>query len=127
MKHLMMAMWNTHIEAKKIEQDPGMMQSVEEHQDIHTQDTAVKPVGEPRKQRRVWKLAAERQQKPKDRTRGNCGTACRKNVSLHATVAWRKRNSIRQIWSAEYIGRSRQEDNSQCKSGTVQGTQWQEI
>jgi hypothetical protein len=43
----MMATWNTNPEAMKIEQDPGMMQSVEEHQEIPTEDAAVMPVGEP--------------------------------------------------------------------------------
>jgi hypothetical protein len=50
-------------EAKKTEQDPEMMQSAEEHQEIHTEDATIMPVGEPRKQRRVRKLAAERRQK----------------------------------------------------------------
>jgi hypothetical protein len=31
-KHLMMSKWNTNPEAMKIEQNPGMMQSMEEHQ-----------------------------------------------------------------------------------------------
>jgi hypothetical protein len=49
----MMKTCNTHIEIKKIEQDPEMMQSVEEHQDISTEDVAEMPVGEPNKRRRV--------------------------------------------------------------------------
>jgi predicted nuclease with TOPRIM domain len=53
MKHLMMPTWNAHQETTEIEQDPGMMQSVKEHQDIPTQDAAVMSVGEPRKQCRV--------------------------------------------------------------------------
>jgi protoporphyrinogen oxidase len=73
MKHLMMATWNTHTETKKIEQDPRMMQSVEEHQDIPTQDAVVMSVGERRKRHRVWKPAVERCQKRKDRTWGNHG------------------------------------------------------
>jgi hypothetical protein len=56
MKHLMMATWNTHTEATNIEQDPGMMQSVEEHQEIPTEDAAIMPVREPRKQRRIQKI-----------------------------------------------------------------------
>jgi hypothetical protein len=104
MKHLMLATWNTHTEVKKIEQDPGMMQSMEEHRDILTQDAVVMPVGEPRKRRRVRNLAAKSHQKRKERTRGNCGTTCRKKVSRHATVAWRKRNLFRKIWTKVNCG-----------------------
>jgi hypothetical protein len=107
---LMMVTWNTHTETKKIEQDPEMMQSVEEHQDIPTEDVAVMPVRELRKWRRVWKLAAERRQKPKKRTGGCCRSrkrvkvACRKKVSRHATVARRKRNVFGKIWTEVNCG-----------------------
>jgi hypothetical protein len=40
--------------------NPGMMQSTEEHQDVHNEDVAVMPVGELRKWRRVWKTTAGR-------------------------------------------------------------------
>jgi hypothetical protein len=75
--------------------NPGMMQSIEEHQDIPKGETAVMPVGEPRKRRRVCSLASECRQKRKERTRGHrvsrrkSAAACRK-VSLRAKVAWRK-------------------------------------
>jgi hypothetical protein len=36
----------------KIEQDPRMMQSVEEHQDIRTEDIVVRPVNGLKKRRR---------------------------------------------------------------------------
>jgi hypothetical protein len=39
-----MATWNTHTETKKIEQDPEMMQSVEEHQEVPSEDVVVRPV-----------------------------------------------------------------------------------
>jgi hypothetical protein len=55
----------TYQEATETEPDPGMMQSVEEHQDIPKEDAAVMPVGGPRKRRRVWNLTAERRQKRK--------------------------------------------------------------
>jgi hypothetical protein len=42
----------------KIEQNPDMMQSAEEHQDIPNEDVAVIPVAEPRKRRRGKKLIA---------------------------------------------------------------------
>jgi hypothetical protein len=43
-KKRIMATWNTHTETKKIETDPGMMQSAEEHQDTISEDVAVMPV-----------------------------------------------------------------------------------
>jgi hypothetical protein len=46
-------------EATGTKLDPGMMQSIEEHQEIPKEDAAVMPVGEPRKQHRVCNLAAE--------------------------------------------------------------------
>jgi hypothetical protein len=60
-----MAMWNTHPEAMKTEQDPGMMQSMEAHQEIPTEDGMVMPVREMRKRCRVQKLTAEHCQKTK--------------------------------------------------------------
>jgi hypothetical protein len=89
---------------KKIEKNPGMMQSVEEHQDVPSKDVAVMPVREPTKRRRVWKSTAGRHGEPKELYRGNHGSrrklaAASRKVSRYATVAWRKRNLIRQIWS----------------------------
>jgi hypothetical protein len=83
------------VEANTEKIDPGMMQPMEEHQGILKEDAVVMPVGEPRKQHRVWKLAAKHRQKIKDRTRAIHGY--RKKVSRHATVAWRKRNITRRI------------------------------
>jgi hypothetical protein len=89
-------------EATETEPDPGMMQSVAEHQEAPKGEATVMPVREPRRQRRVHNLAAERSQKRKERTRGVCGSrsklaaACRK-VSCHATVAWRRKNAVRKM------------------------------
>jgi hypothetical protein len=82
---------------EKTEPGPDMMQSAEEHQDVPREEAAVMPVRGLRKRRRVWKLAAERRQKPKEATRGHCGsrrrvTVAGKRTSRHATVAWGKRN-----------------------------------
>jgi hypothetical protein len=80
-------------EATETEPDPGMMQSIAEHQENPKGEAAVMPVEEPRNRRRVQNLAAECRQKRKERTRGNHGSrrklaaACRK-VSRHAKVAW---------------------------------------
>jgi hypothetical protein len=73
-------------ETEKIETDPGMMQSAEEHQLILSEDVAVMPVKGLKRRHRVQKLAAERRQKLKEWTGGYCGArkrvtiACRKNV-----------------------------------------------
>jgi hypothetical protein len=52
-------------EAAETKPNPGKMQSVQEHQEILKEDAVVMPVGEPRKRRRDWNLAAGRRQKPK--------------------------------------------------------------
>jgi hypothetical protein len=86
--------------ATETEPNPGIMQSIQEHQEIPKEEAAVMPVGEPRKRCRVCNLAADRCQKRKERIRGNRGSrrksaaACRK-LSRHAKVAWRKRNIAR--------------------------------
>jgi hypothetical protein len=93
-------------------QNRRMMPSVEEHKDIPTEDVAVMSVGEPRKRRRVRKLAAERRQKIKDRTRENheskrkSPAACRM-VSRHAAVAWSKGNIFRRLQTRENCGSQR--------------------
>jgi hypothetical protein len=69
---------------EKIEQDPGMMQSVEEHQDVPNEDVAVMPVKGLKKRRREQKSTAGRRGEPKKLNRGNFGSrkklaaACRK-------------------------------------------------
>jgi hypothetical protein len=69
-----------------------MMQSIEEHQDIPKGETAVMPVGEPRKRYSVCNLAAECRQKMRERNRGNSGSrrksfvTCRK-MTRRAKVA----------------------------------------
>jgi hypothetical protein len=98
-------------EATETKLDPGLMQSIEEHQDIPKKEAAVIPIGGPRKRRRVCNLAAERRQKRKERTRGKSGsrtkfTACR-NVSRRAKVAWRKRNLFRNVRTLEKCGQGR--------------------
>jgi hypothetical protein len=116
-------------EATKIEPDPGLMQSIKDHQEIPKEDAAVMPVGGSRERRRVCYLAAERLQKRKERARGNRGymrklvAACRK-MPRRAKVAWRKRNLFRSVqtkklWTAEEIDRHRHKDDPLCKSGTA--------
>jgi hypothetical protein len=108
-KELIACLGETDANTEKIELNPGMMQSVEEHQDIPSEDVTVMPLGEPRKQRRGRKLTARRRGEPKEPTRENCGflrklaVACRK-VSRYATVAWRKRKIFRKSETRGYCG-----------------------
>jgi hypothetical protein len=85
----------TEANTEKFEQDPGMMQSVEEHQDVPSEDV-VRAVKGLRKRRRGRKITAGRRIEPKEQTRGYYGsrrkvTVARKRTSRHATVAWLKR------------------------------------
>jgi hypothetical protein len=100
---------NAYNEAtEKIEQDPGMMQSMEEHQDVPIEEVAVTPVKGPKKRHRGRKSNPGRGE-PKKLNRGNCGSwkklaaACRK-VSRHATVAWRKRKLLRKSETRGFCG-----------------------
>jgi hypothetical protein len=108
------------------------MESGVELRQILTEEDAVKTCGTIKKRHRGRKQAAGRREEPKELTRGDCGlrrklaAACRK-VSCSATVAWRKGNFFRELWTAKGMGRSRQEDVPKYKSGTVQGTRSQEI
>jgi hypothetical protein len=57
----------TEANTEKTVQGPEMMQSVEEHQDIPTEDTTVaKPVNERRKRHRGQKSTAGRRREPKE-------------------------------------------------------------
>jgi hypothetical protein len=58
----------------KIDLDPEMMQSVEEHQDIPIEDVAMMPVKGLRKKCRVLNLAPDSRQKKEDGTWRNCGS-----------------------------------------------------
>jgi hypothetical protein len=102
----MMAIFGANQEGTKPDPEqtepiPGMMQSVEEHQEVTKKEATVMPVGEPRKRRRNWNLAAERHQKLKERTRGYCGsqnqvTIADRKVSRRAAVARRRRDIFAQ-------------------------------
>jgi hypothetical protein len=94
---------------KKIEQNPEMMQSVQEHQDVPSEDVVVRPIKGLKKGRRSGKSAAGQRGEPKELVRGNCrsrrklAAACRK-VSRRATVARHKRNAFRKIRTEENCG-----------------------
>jgi HD superfamily phosphohydrolase len=73
------------------EHDPGMMQSIEEHQEIPKEDATVMPVGERRKRRRVCNLAVK----------------CRQKDGKDPGISWIQ----------EEVGCRLQEGVPQCKSG----------
>jgi hypothetical protein len=56
-------------DTENIEPDPGLVPFIEKQQGIPKREAAVMPDGGLRKRRRIRKLAAERPQKPKERTR----------------------------------------------------------
>jgi hypothetical protein len=70
------------------------------HRKVPMKDAVVKPVGGRKKRQRGRHISAGRLGKPKELTRGDCGSrgklaaACRK-VSRCAAVAWRKRIVVR--------------------------------
>jgi hypothetical protein len=69
--------------------------SVAVHEEVPKEDAAVKPVGGLRKRHRSRNLPAERRQKPKERTEGNCGSrrklaATRRKITRRTGVARRK-------------------------------------
>jgi hypothetical protein len=100
---------------EKMESNPEDKEVVVERQEVPKEDAAVtKPVNERRKWHRGRKSTEGRCGEPKELTRGNCGSwrklaaACRKKVSRHATVAWRKRKLQKKwdpgkFWSAQGI------------------------
>jgi hypothetical protein len=105
---------NAYDEAtEEIEQDTGMMQYVEEHQDVPIEEVAMMPVKGLKKRRRGRKSTAGRRGEHKKLNRGICGSrkklaaACRK-VSSHATVAWRKRNLFRRSGIKKHFGRRKE-------------------
>jgi hypothetical protein len=91
------------------EPDAGMMQYMEEHQEISKEEAAVMPVGGLRKQRRDRNLAAGHRQKPKGRIQASCDSrrrltvACEK-MTRRATVALHKGNVFRKILTEENYG-----------------------
>jgi hypothetical protein len=99
----------TEADTEKTEPDPGMMQSVGEHQEVPKEDAAVMPVRGLRKRRRDRNLATGRCQKPKGRIRESCesrrrSTIAGRKMTRCATVAWRKGNVVRKIRTEENCG-----------------------
>lgn len=86
---------------EEMEPNLEMTQSIVKRQVVPTEHAAVVTGKAPKKQYRVWHLAAGRRGKPKEMTRGNCGSqrklaaACRK-MTCCAGVAQHKGN-VRKI------------------------------
>jgi hypothetical protein len=100
---------NQKTEANTGKINPGMMQCVEEHQDVAREEAAITPVKGLRKRRRVGKSIAGRSREPKRLTQGYYGsrrkaTVAGKRTSIHATVAWLKRNLFRRSGTQEICG-----------------------
>jgi hypothetical protein len=98
---------------EKMETDPGIMQSVEEHQDVPTEAVVVRAVKGLKKRHRGRKSTAERRGKPKKGTGGYSGsrrkvTVAGKRTSCHATVAWLKRKVFRRSGNQESYGRRKE-------------------
>jgi hypothetical protein len=128
----------TEADMENIEPDPRMVQSALEHQEIPTEDVAVMPVKGLRKRRRVWKLAVERRQKPKERNRGFCGswkrvTVCRQKDIPPYNSGMAKNKTLQTkwdsvtLWIVEDICRRQQRNGLLCRSVTARGKRWQEI
>jgi hypothetical protein len=83
--------------ATEIEPDPGMMQPVEEHQEIPKEEAVVMPVGGLRTRRRDRNLAAGHRQKPKVMYQASCESRRR----LTAVTRW---HGTRET-SSEKLGR----------------------
>jgi hypothetical protein len=91
----------TETNPQKTEQNPEI-KSIAVHEEVPKEYTAMNTIGGLRKRHWCRNLAAERRQKPMERTRIKCGSlkqlvAARRETTHRATVAWRKRNVFRKI------------------------------
>jgi hypothetical protein len=116
------------MEAKpeKMETNPEMMQSAGVHREVPKEGVVVKSSGTTKKRHRGRNPAAGRRAEPKELTQGDC-RSWRKLAAVCKKVSRHKRNiagkfGLRELWTAEGIGRSRQEDDPLCKSSIAQGT-----
>jgi hypothetical protein len=79
-KRTMACLGQTEANTEKI--DPGMMQSVEEHQDVPREEVVVRQVKGLRKRRRVRKSTTGQRGEPKELTRGNHGKDERRTINF---------------------------------------------
>jgi hypothetical protein len=91
----------TEANTEKTEPHPGIMQSTEDHQEIPKGEAAVMPVGEPRKQRKVRNLAADRRQKRKERKAENVDPGETRLPPAGRCPAVQKWHGVKEISSGE--------------------------
>jgi hypothetical protein len=118
-------------EATETGPDPGMMQAIEEHQEIAKEDAAVMPVGGPRKRGTVCNLAAERRQK-KERTgeivdvgggRLPLAGRCPAVQKWHGKKETGHENwDPGKLWTVKGVLPCRNKDDPQCESDTGERT-----
>jgi hypothetical protein len=93
-------------EAKDLKVNPEEIEPDSEHREVPQEVAAVKSSGTMKKRHRDRHLAAGRCGKPKELTRGDCGSrrklaaACRK-VSRRARASWHSRNTAREYIRAK--------------------------
>jgi hypothetical protein len=118
---------------RQTEPDPGMMQSIEEQQDIPKGEATVMPVGEPRKQHRVRNLVAKCRQKIKERTGGKKGiqeeVGCRLQEGVPLCKSSMAKKETRQenwdpgkLWTLKGVLPCRNKDDPQYESDTGERT-----
>jgi hypothetical protein len=120
-------------EATETEPNPGMMQSIEEHQEIPKGEAMVMPVGEPRKQQSLQSgHGALPENEGKDPgiswLQEEVGCCLQEGVPLCKSGMVKKEICQEnldpgRLWTSEGIGRRMRRDDALCKSETAQGMQ----
>jgi hypothetical protein len=95
---------------EQMEANPEEIESEAEHEKFPKEQAAMKPVGGLMKRHRGRNLVAERLQKPKEMTWGDCGSlkqlaAVGMRTTRRAEVAWRKGNVIRKNRTIDKVER----------------------
>jgi hypothetical protein len=120
------------MEATDLKANPEEMECELEHWEVHKEDVIVKLVKGQKKRHRDWHLAAGQRGELKELTRGDCGSrrklaaACRKILCSSGTVQGKcLQENLKpgKLWTMQGIGRSQQEGDLLCRSGTAQRTQ----
>jgi hypothetical protein len=98
--------------------NPEMLQSTRE---VPKEEVTVRSSGALKKRHRDRHLAARCHGKPKELTQGDCRSqrklaAAYRKVSRHATLAWRRRNIIRNNWTRDKVEQGTQGVGSLRKS-----------
>jgi hypothetical protein len=105
-----------------------VVESDTEHQEVSKEYAAVVTVKAASKQHRDRHLAAGRSGKPKELTRGDCGSrrklaAAYMKVSRRARMAWRKRNIVMNNWTRDKVERGSRRVRRLRKTADAPGRQ----